>query len=128
MSQIDSVKPKFCPQCQRIMLQQNCGDDLYFVCRNGECNYYEKWKDPKDFCVYMKSFSETKTTTDSADVSKDPTYPKARVFCSKCDCEVDAVYYFSAHWNYNCSLQIFYKCTICSYSWAEGGAPLKKDK
>ncbi|EDR23643.1 DNA-directed RNA polymerase II subunit RPB9, putative [Entamoeba dispar SAW760] len=129
MAAINAVKPHFCPDCHQIMLPRSCGDDLYFVCRRPNCGHFEKAEDPTSFCVYIKNFSETKATTVAADVSKDPTYPKTTKLCPHCGQQHDAVYYYSAHWNYNCSLQINYQCTNCMYSWAEGGIPFdKKEK
>ncbi|KAL7714493.1 DNA-directed RNA polymerase II subunit [Entamoeba marina] len=121
----DSVRPKFCSQCQNLMLPVE-GDDnrLYFKCRR--CEAQQEVLSIEDNRVFIQNFGEVQSDTVEADVRQDPTYPKTVKECPKCH-QNEAVFYHSSQWGYNCSLRIFYRCLHCGKAWAEGGEQLNKE-
>ena len=111
----------FCPNCKKIMIPMNVNDDLFYVCRDPNCEQKIKVEDTLDMCVFSKSYSVIQTTSRQSEVRHDPTYPRIKKYCENCGEETLHVYHYSSHWSFNCTLQIFYICIDCGYESHKGG-------
>ena len=120
-----SIKPYFCPKCSKIMVPLNVENDLYYICRDVGCAEKIKIDDPSDFCLFAKNYAIVQSTSHQTNVRFDPTYPRTTKACPSCNCDQIFVYYYASHWDYNCSLKIFYICTVCGYETEEGGNPIE---
>ena len=80
-----TIVPHFCGSCGKIMIVKNYGNDLYYVCRGKECSEKIRIEENKEKLIYLKNYGEVKKSTQQADVRQDPTYPRMRKLCDRCN-------------------------------------------
>ena len=124
-----SEKPHFCSHCHNLLLPTAEGDRFILKCR--KCDFeIDKTNDTDEntFRVYSDSLSKNNESSANADISKDPTYPRTKKHCEKCNKDVEVVYFYSSNWKYKCNIQTIYTCTKCGRTWEEGGDPFKENQ
>ncbi|KAG9302931.1 hypothetical protein G9A89_022348 [Geosiphon pyriformis] len=108
---------KFCADCNNMLYPREDKETriLAYACRN--CEYQE----PSDNqCVYKNDVDviSEQTTTEIKDLAADPTLPRTKKTCPKCN-NLEAVFFQSPSRRLDTKMTLFYACTDkhCGYRW-----------
>ncbi|KAI8978432.1 DNA-directed RNA polymerase II subunit RPB9 [Pilobolus umbonatus] len=110
---------KYCSDCNNLLYPREDKSlrQLMFACRN--CQYEEP---AEQYCVYRHEIvhAPSEKTMMLADLSTDPTLPRAKVTCGRCGYP-EAVFFQSSSRRADAKMTLFYVCgnKACGYRWTD---------
>ncbi|KAG2193526.1 hypothetical protein INT46_008319 [Mucor plumbeus] len=110
---------KYCLECNNLLYPREDKNErkLMFACRN--CEYQEQ---AENVCVYRHEIvhAPSEQTMMLADLSTDPTLPRANVQCGKCG-HPEAVFFQSSSRRADAKMTLFYVCGNrgCGHRWVD---------
>ena len=113
------AETRFCTECNNMLYPKENREErvLIFACRN--CNYAER---AQQTCVYKHIITHATMdqTTAMVDLSSDPTFPRSKEQCIKCNFQ-ESVFFQSRSKAKDASMKLHFACCnpACGFRWTK---------
>lgn len=107
---------EFCKECSNILYLKEDRDDkqLFMACKS--CEHFEEAKSNIVYSIYYGR-KRVPNSILSKDIVSDPTLPRVRVKCPRCD-NREAVLYYGDEVVEDTAFLVYYVCSSCHEIWA----------